>query len=76
MPAFTDVAGVPEICGADLDDGGGVPGSDGGGGVPVVPVPLEDCDGPRMAALDPEPPQPASAATAIVMARVRSGDLE
>jgi hypothetical protein len=59
----------------DLDDGGGVPGSDGGGVVPV-PDPLEDSDGPGMLALDPEPPQPTSAASAIVAASVRSGDLQ
>lgn len=50
------------------------------GGVVVLPEgevgPLEDCDGPAPAALDPEPPQPASAITASATASVRRGCLE
>jgi hypothetical protein len=73
-PAFTEVAGVPDICGAELEGGEGVPGSvvpEGG-----EPDPFADGDGSGAAALDPEPPQPASAAIASATANVRSGGWE
>src|SRR5579872_6258141 len=39
-----------------------------------VPEPLEDCDGSGSVALDPEPPQPASAVMTSATQRVRRGD--